>query len=425
MNTRRNVKLRLYASILALITLPLATASALDDQTNAVEASYHGQLGYSTGTGMLEKWCALPNFSYYQQDGIDGWYNTEKRNCSTCHIGAYWSPVEEGESEPGPVCSKCHTSDTPTVGDPDVTVAKCMGCHKKDISKRGDDFDILNDNDVHITYGLLCQSCHFNRKENGISTHQFRKGTAMDTTEVTMMGTLNCTQACHDGDDTLDNHGSRPHPEFTATGEIIAKGVALNDHTIKVACETCHTGRRPNDALARRQWNVFITEGENKGKPVTTWREEGWLPEHKWYDNTGPGASGDFDLPILGYTERRNAPGAKIYPFNAVSVDWFVKTKRSAYDDIIKVPEVKAADSDGDGTVTVDEMRQVYKHATLMTEDMNFSITHSVLPAEDAFKCQDCHTSLSWVLNWEQLGYEGDPWAEPEDDTKPPKKPKK
>ncbi len=71
MNTRRNVKLRLYASILALITLPLATASALDDQTNAVEASYHGQLGKDTGgLGMLEKWCALPNFSYSQQEDI-------------------------------------------------------------------------------------------------------------------------------------------------------------------------------------------------------------------------------------------------------------------------------------------------------------------------------------------------------------------
>jgi hypothetical protein len=409
MNTRRNVKVRLYASILALITLPLAIASAQDEQTQAVEASYHGQLGHGTGTGMLEKWCALPNFSFLQQGYVTGWYDTTKRNCSTCHIGSYWNPDQSG-----PDCSKCHTSTTPTADDPDVTVvtvAKCMGCHKKDVSKRGDDFDILNDNDVHITYGLLCQNCHFNRKANGISTHQFLKGTAMDTTEETMMGTLNCIQACHVDDTTLKGHGLRPHDD-TATG------IALNDHTEKVACETCHTGLRPNDALARRQWNVFTSTG----KPVTTWREQGWLPEHKWYDNTGPGASGDFDLPILGYTERRGVEGAKIYPFNAVSVDWFVRTKQSAYDDIITVPEVKAADWDGNGTVTVDEMREVYKHATLKTEDMNFSITHSVLPAKDAFKCQDCHTRLSWVLNWEQLGYEGDPMIEPDDGKKPKKK---
>ena len=206
-------------------------------------------------------------------------------------------------------------------------------------------------------------------------------------------------------------HGAAPHDGDTATG------AKLNEHTAKVACETCHTGSRPNDALARRQWNVF-----KDGKPVTIWRKSGWWPEYKWYDNTGPGVSGGYHLPILSYTERRNAPGAKIYPFNAVSVDWFVKTKQSAYDDIIIVPEVKGADENGDGTTTVVEMQKLYKHATLMTEDMNFSISHSVLPAEDAFECQDCHTHLSWVLNWEQLGYEGDPMIEPDDDKKTKKK---
>ena len=103
-------------------------------------------------------------------------------------------------------------------------------------------------------------------------------------------------------------------------------------------------------------------------------------------------------------------------------MDWFVKTKQSAYDDIIIVPEVKAADSNLDGTTTVAEMQQVYKHATLMTEDMNFSISHTVLPAGDAFTCQDCHTRESWVLNWEQLGYEGDPMIESEGNKKPKKK---
>jgi hypothetical protein len=407
MNTRRNVKLRLYASILALITLPLATASALDDQTQAVEASYHGQLGKDTGKGMLEKWCALPNFSYYQQGGIIGWYDLSKRDCSKCHIGAEWSPDETTNE---PICNKCHISETPTELDHEVTVARCMGCHKKDVSKRGDDFSA--ENDVHLAAGFLCQDCHVNPKdEDGISTHQFLKGTAMDTTDTTRMGTLSCASACHYGESEVVTHGAEPHDES-------ATGIALNEHTAKVACETCHTGLRPNDALARRQWNVFTS----KGKPVTTWRNQGWLPEHKWYDNTGPGASGDFDLPILGYTERRNAPGAKIYPFNAVSVDWFVKTKQSAYDDIIIVPDVKDADSNQDGTTTVAEMRQVYKHATLKTADMNFSITHSVLPAEDAFTCQDCHTYLSWVLNWEQLGYEGDPMIEPDDGKKTKKK---
>lgn len=406
MQARRVVKVGLYASILALIALPLATLPA--QASEGVEASYHGQMGFGTGNGMLEKWCALPNFSYLQEDGITGW---NKRKCNDCHIGVpfgneVWEPTEE---ERKAVCGKCHTSEAPTDLDHEVTVAGCMNCHYKDVAKRGDDFDILNNNDVHIAAGFLCQDCHL-KWDDGDSDHQFLKGTAIDTTEPTMMGTLSCTSACHFGDEQQQAHDAQPHSMKTN------KGGVLNEHTDKVACETCHTGLRPNAALASRQWNVFTSDG----KPLTTKRAAGWLPEHKWYDNTGPGASGDNHLPILTYTERRDAAGAKIYPFNTVTVDWFVRKKDSAYDDIIIVPEVKAADTDNDRTVTVDEMRVFYKQATLKTADMNFSINHSVVPAVDAFRCNDCHGRGGWVLNWEQLGYPGDPRQKSKD-----KKPKK
>jgi len=176
-----------------------------------------------------------------------------------------------------------------------------------------------------------------------------------------------------------------------------------------VACETCHTGLRPAKALASRKWNVF----KEDGSPLTTKRDVGWLPVHKWYDNTGPGASGDYHLPILGFTERRDEPGAKIYPFNPVTVDWFVKKKNFDFDDVIIVSEVKAADTDGyvDGlmTVTVDEMQDVYRKAKLVTADMNFSINHSVVSKDLAFKCGNCHGRNGWVLDWQQLGYPKDP----------------
>ena len=44
---------RIGTSIPALIALPLATVAA--QETGGVEASYHGQMGYGTGLGMLEK----------------------------------------------------------------------------------------------------------------------------------------------------------------------------------------------------------------------------------------------------------------------------------------------------------------------------------------------------------------------------------
>jgi methanogenesis multiheme c-type cytochrome len=330
---------------------------------------------------MLEKWCALPNFSYYQQDGITGWTT---QSCNGCHIGASWNPTRDE-----PLCIYCHVSAAPVANDGDVpTIAKCLTCHSKDTAKRGDVF--TPEEDVHINLGFVCQDCHW-RETDALSDHQFRKGTAMDTTEQTMMGTMSCTMStCHD---------AQPHSAVTD------RGIALNTHNEKVACETCHTGLRPAAALASRQWNVFNEAGAVK----TTKHAAGWLPVHKWYDNTGPGAAGNYDLPILGYTERRDADGAKIYPFNAVTVDWYVKKKKSDYDEVIIVPEVKAADADGDGTVTLAEMQKVYRKAVLKTADMNFSISHSVVPASQAFVCNDCHGRNAWVLDWKQLGYAKDP----------------
>ena len=133
-------------------------------------------------------------------------------------------------------------------------------------------------------------------------------------------------------------------------------------------------------------------------------RAPGWIPEHKWYTGTKLG-----HLPILGSTDLM----AKIYPFNVVQVTWFIETSGSALDDVIIVPEVKAADADNDGVTTVEEMRKYqkgkYSDATLVTREFSFSVSHSIVPSEDAFGCFDCHGKNAYVLNWEELGYVKDP----------------
>ncbi len=365
---------KIYAWTLAVILVP---ATLLAAQPGGIETSYHGRLGLGTGLGMLEKWCALPNFSFEQQGGIDGW---TAQSCNDCHIGAKWNPTR-----PYAECDVCHL-EVGLVEPAPPTPDRCLTCHHKDTAKRGDLFTAADD--VHIAAGMVCQDCHL-KVSDQTSDHQFLKGTAMDTTVATMKGTLSC----------LTCHSRRPH--------VGGPGRAgrLNQHAEMVACETCHTGLRPAPALASRSWTRFTATG----KPLTLKHAEEWLPVHKWYDNTGPGASGDYHLPILSATERRGMKGARIYPFNPVTVDWYVKTPASAFDDVIIVPEVKAADADGDRTVTLEEMRALYPEATLVTADMNFSITHSVVPAAEAFSCRDCHGRQAWVLDWQELGYPRDP----------------
>lgn len=351
------------------------------DPPGGVEDSYHGQLGYTGdrsggGPGMLEKWCALPNFSFAKEGGIgDGTFGWTSKPCNDCHIGARWNPTKQRAD-----CTLCHEEE----GDEPAN-EKCMGCHWKDTAKRGDIFDSAND--VHIAAGMKCHDCH-ERTEDDDSDHQFLKGDALDTTEPTMEGTLSCA-SCHDPDE--------PHAD-------VRRGSRLDAHTDKVACETCHTGTRQGSALAGRDWTTFVS-----GKPKTWKRPPGWAPVHKWYDRTGPGAPGSFDLPILGTAERRDADGAQIFPFNAVTVTWFVERAESPFDDVIVVADVKAADADGDGTTTLAEMQVTYPGATLITRDMTFSINHSVRTGRDTFRCRDCHGRRGWLLDWEALGYDGDP----------------
>ena len=172
------VKSILGVLLFTLVILPLSIGSAV---AAGVENSYHAQLGYNTGEGMLQKWCALPNFSFEQDGGIDSWV---KKPCTECHIGSAWNPKG---AYSGVDCTYCHDSADPQRNDVSVTPEKCLGCHYKDTMKRGDAFTA--EEDVHAALGMVCQDCHLKDNVNG-SDHQFWKGSIIDTTERTLKGKL-------------------------------------------------------------------------------------------------------------------------------------------------------------------------------------------------------------------------------------------
>ena len=359
---------------LVLPTIYLAGAQARD----VAESSYHGQLGKSpalggwgNGLGMLEKWGAFNNFSFEKQGRIKGF----NRKCGECHVSAYRDPAT-GKTD----CRVCHDTKD---GKGRPTVAQCARCHSTyGALKRGDVFD--EEHDIHMAAGMRCHDCH-ERLSDPHSDHQFAKGYAIDTTEDTMEGTLSCMK-CHE---------EKPHYKADE-GEILD-----SKHVNNIACVTCHTGRRPGEAIESRTWNKFTKDG----KPVTKKRAPGWIPKHKWYIGKKLG-----HLPILGATDLM----AKIYPFNVVKITWFIERGDAALDDVIAVPEVKAADANKDGETTVEEMRKYkkgkYKDATLVTKEFNYSVTHSIVPSEQAFSCEDCHGDSAKVLTWKELGYDADPY---------------
>lgn len=364
--------------ILVMVSLALFTYSTSAHAKDVVESSYHGQLGRSpalggwgNGLGMLEKWDAFNNYCFSKQGRIKGWME----NCSECHTSSYRDPAT-GKTD----CMLCHETRD---GKGKPKVAQCLKCHQSYATlKRGDIFD--EDHDVHLAVGMRCHHCH-ERLTDPHSDHQFAKGYAIDTTEDTVEGTLTCLK-CHE---------ERPH--FKADeGEILD-----SKHANKIACVTCHTGPRPGEAIKSISWNKFTKDGN----PVMEKRAPEWIPTHKWYvgKKLGP-------YPVLVPTELM----ARIYPFNVITATWFVERGDAGFNEIICVPEVKAADADNDGETTAEEMRKYqkgkYKDATLRTENFNFSMAHSIVPSENAFSCFDCHGEDAKVIKWKELGYIEDPY---------------
>ncbi len=364
--------------IFFMVSLALFICTTSAKAVDVVESSYHGQLGRSpalggwgNGLGMLEKWDAFNNYCFSKQGRIKGWME----KCGECHTSSYRDPAT-GKTD----CTLCHETRD---GKGKPKVAQCLKCHQRyDTLKRGDVFD--EDHDVHLAVGMRCHDCH-QRLTDSHSDHQFAKGYAIDTTEDTVKGTLTCLK-CHE---------ERPHYKADE-GEILD-----SKHVNKIACVTCHTGPRPGEAIRSITWNKFTKDGG----PIIEKRAPEWIPTHKWYvgKKLGPYA-------VLGPTELM----ARIYPFNVITATWFIERGDAGFNEIICVPEVKAADADNDGETTVEEMRKYqrgkYSDATLVTKEFNFSVTHSIVPSENAFGCFDCHGEDAKVIKWKELGYVEDPY---------------
>jgi methanogenesis multiheme c-type cytochrome len=359
-----------------------------------VEESYHGQLGYGTDLGMLEKWCPLSNFSFAREGGIQGWID---RKCDLCHLGAGWN-----QNKPQADCSHCHPSGNVTDGTIQApTAERCYSCHYKDTEKRGDLFTPSQDVHFRSDPQRSCQFCHLAKN------HQIAKGQAIDTSEPTRtIPVLKC----------IDCHTIAPH-RGSLDPDVLYK---LNMHYHKVACETCHTDNQTRSplALAGKDWTKF--EGS---RSLSQYHESGWRPTYKWYDGRGS-SSQHKHVPILDYTERKGLPGARIYPFNVIRVTWFTASPRADLDEIIPFNQVKAAGKYTDPArrsllvTTEEDMRAYddpddgddlpdYPEATIVTREINFSLSHSIAPKERAPWCPDCHgDSGRRLLDWEKLGFE-------------------
>ncbi len=273
--------------------------------------------------------------------------------------------------------------------------------------------------DVHMDAtgsDFTCATCHMT------TGHQVPGSryapTAMDKGGARMRGkadTRNPTTcvACH---------GNAPHPVKTA--QLNNHGSMLNDHTGKIACQTCHVPKIARGGVATKMSWDWSTSGKltPEGKPFVKKDEKGHViydsrkgdfvlsenvvPEYTWFNGTVKYTLLTDKLEINnGVVHINSFEGS---PDDGKSMIWPVKVFRGAqpYDAVYKtlvMPHTAGLDdtaywknfkwekaiATGMATVGAPFSGKIDFVKTVMY----WPIAHMVAPKEETLSCQQCHSA--------------------------------
>lgn len=232
------------------------------------------------------------------------------------------------------------------------------------------------DSDIHMARGMECQACHT------VKAHKTAGGSDLKVQELLDIK-IDCSNC----------HTAAPHKG--------AQGPALNDHTRRIACQTCHIpaiARDPKQpTITERDWTKSVyNQGiglydpshqiANNVKPVYRWwnRFMKTVPEPV-------GSIGDST--------------AKIFPWK--KTDYIVIADAESGNPVyIKIGvyfitgDVAAAAQKG-----AEDAKQPYSGKWKpLGETLYFSLNHQVAPKSGALQCNACHNP-SGVLDFKALGY--------------------
>ncbi len=355
--------------------------------------------------------------------------------CTSCHISFGWKDETFDFSDSKNIdCLVCHDKTgtykkIPTgAGMPDanvdlLAVAKSVGktginncsvCHFNGGGgtgvKHGDmDGSMINpspDLDVHMgLHGFTCAKCHAGENHNifGAGHGSMASGN----------NHISCSN-CHK--------------------ENIHKNKVLNNHIASVACETCHIPTFARQEPTKIWWDWSLAGQDKTDVPdesgmQTYDKKKGefrWaknvVPEYRWYngkadyyrfgDKIEPGQV--LRLNVLA--GNINDSAAKISPFKLMKGKQIYDSENN----YLIVPKLFGDDGywstydwNSASELGMKSIQLAYsgKFGFVETE-MYWPINHMVAPASKALKCTACHSqSKNRILDWEALGYEGDPMS--------------
>lgn len=298
-----------------------------------------------------------------------------------------------------------------SVGRPDRD--NCGNCHfyggGGDGVKHGDlDSSMLKpsrDLDVHMNAegaNFSCQRCH-TTEAHFIAGRSYKQPAYTERTsliEDDLVKRISC-ESCHT---------DKPHKA----------GHKANDHTDKVACQTCHIPAYARVLPVKMEWDWSQAGKMKEGKPYTVMGELGrstydskkgsfvWennvRPEYMWYngrmdfmlatDTIDPGQV----IRLNSVQGSRNDPSARIFPIR-------VHRGKQPYDKVHKtmaIPHLFGKDDnaywktyDWNKALTAGMAAAGLPYSgeyDFVSTEYHYPITHMVAPKEKSLQCGDCHS---------------------------------
>ncbi len=377
--------------------------------------------------------CTSCHIGYGWKDGSFDFTSKENIDCLVCHdtTGTYkkfptgaghpnyeakeWPP-KSGKVRPPVDLKKVAQNVGPT------SRRTCGACHfyggGGNAVKHGDldDSMAMPDKklDVHMDaegLNFTCTTCH-------------------RTDEHTLQGSRYTAVAADERGAIMPGRGDDPRTTCRSChGDVPMHNDMLNQHTDRLACQTCHIPAYARGGIATKMWWDWSTAGQKvNGKPIVKnakgevvhdmkkggfkWAEN-VVPEYRWFN-------GEVEYTLLG--DRVDpAKGVLINRFGGSPDDgksriWPFKVFRGIqpYDAgarILAVPHLFGKDPDAywksyDWNRALSAgMRSVgYSYSGelgFVESEMSWPITHMVAPKEDSLQCADCHVRDGRMKNVE------------------------
>ncbi|MDG5975400.1 doubled CXXCH motif-containing protein [Hydrogenophaga taeniospiralis CCUG 15921] len=394
---------------------------------------------FCIGDRSNEAFCQACHIGYGWKDKTFDFHNESKVDCLACHnSGGYKKPpgmagevpTERTELPPGsgkfidPVDLAMvaqHVGKTRT--------ANCGTCHYNggggDGVKHGDLDSSLNkaskELDVHLASkagggaGFTCATCH---QSDG---HQIA-GSRISMTASDPHGPMLRGDTVHAGRNAAtcqSCHGDKPHKQPSLSVEL------LNNHTNKLACQSCHIPEFARGGVATKMSWDWSTAGRltPEGKPIQKKDEHGHViydskkgdfklaenvvPEYLWFNGTVNYTTQDMKIDptqvvkINSFMGSPDDPKARIWPVKRFQ-------GQQPYDKVhlqLLVPHTAVPDDTAfwfnfdwnkalQTGATATGQPYSGQHGFVKTE-MRWPITHMVAPSKNAVACASCHTGAT------------------------------